>query len=816
MSSPSLAPSTEDQLVLYGITQLFGDVLLLLVIMAGITVGMFVFRKPPNPYVKLEKAASVNKAAVTAWKDGNRQDDSKALALKVKGAVDVILSFEAQFTLVWESPVGELPAGECNLYCFPQIITAEGKAITPKGPALEELKELVRGLGSASPAAGTTLDAMTVPDASGARLVHGLLIANQRHAVECALDLLEMRPALVPIAHAEGDFKDENCLHVLAVNRRQSDMLRLLKLADDKLDAAGLDKLLNTPAVGEFFSDAPMSLYGGTAFAYACAFRCHRVLTYIFATPRLAECINLQAHPCPFSGYYPIHVAVANGRQRVFDLLVANGADVRLRTKKVTEASQELTALQLACKLGSHVMTEHILKDRMQVQWRWGPVVSYKLPLEEIDTNSLEDAFAGCDLMELMLAPEALPASQQMLLDKFMSGFLWELFQQKWRRFGRRLHIIFRFVDLLSLVLLVYLGLSLKEAPLTADRRVVPAVGVVVCAANLLYNVTKAALWYRDKGTMIGTRGRRIAMHAISVLACASILVNSHPPSEDGMGDELAWALLAIAAFTEGMNAISNLFIPYQQMGIFARVVERLLANDVQVFLTFFFLYLTCFWTAMYLTYPRAGTGEVKLVQEFNSMRDSFEAMVNLGIAGIHFDIDFSRSAEVQEWQTDVSHALRFLNLIIFSGFYYYCMLLLVILLLRMLMAMLTATFAAVRTQSELEWRLQFGRHVLELQLIAETFGVMTHSGMRFADGPDSDWFHVFRAYTEDDDDDSDPDADEATEMGRDSQADKRHSETPQLVTMNSQTHKRGPVGERNTALHIGSLIRSSTARLEA
>ena len=109
----------------------------------------------------------------------------------------------------------------------------------------------------------------------------------------------------------------------------------------------------------------------------------------------------------------------------------------------------------------------------------------------------------------------------------------------------------------------------------------------------------------------------------------------------------------------------------------------------------------------MFVNYPRAGVSEVSLVPPFNNLRDSFEAMLNVGIAGIHFDIDFSaddtptlalgnsgESAEVT-W----SHNLRFVNLVLFTGFYYCCMLFLVILLLRILMAMLSATYAQVLRQ---------------------------------------------------------------------------------------------------------------------
>jgi len=227
------------------------------------------------------------------------------------------------------------------------------------------------------------------------------------------------------------------------------------------------------------------------------------------------------------------------------------------------------------------------------------------------------------------------------------------------------------------------------------------------------------------------------------------VFFNTNEPQPDGSGDEIAWGLLSLAIFIEFMFFISVIFVTSPRMGIFALIVERLLFTDVREFLTFFFLYLTCFWATMFVTYPRAGVGQLLLVPPFNSMRDSFEAMLNVGIAGIHFDIDFSSNAltlVTDGSSTDLSSALRLANLVLFTIFYYCCMLFLVILLLRILMAMLSATYNDVRKHAELEWRLQFGRHVLHLQLVARSYGLSTMAGENLAD---DSWAHVFTTYHE-------------------------------------------------------------------
>ena len=58
---------------------------------------------------------------------------------------------------------------------------------------------------------------------------------------------------------------------------------------------------------------------------------------------------------------------------------------------------------------------------------------------------------------------------------------IFELFEQKWQRFGRRFFWCCRSVELVFIVLLLYTAISLKIYPATCDRVVVPVrVGVGV------------------------------------------------------------------------------------------------------------------------------------------------------------------------------------------------------------------------------------------------------------------------------------------------------------------------------------------------
>ena len=568
----------------------------------------------------------------------------KVLTVQVDGT-ELSLDYTAKHTIAWEAPLGELPAGECCVYVYPMVKTVgSAAAVSVGGAQLAALRSALIALVPESSDAAS--DPMLVADASGARLVHGLLIANNDEALSLAYDMFAARPALLPLPHLEGPFVGENALHVLAVNRRHEMLRRLLELAAAHLDDAALSQLLHSQAAGAFFRAEPMRYYGGSPVGYLCAFGCKRALEYALGEPRVRALIDLQGHACPISGYLPIHAAVANGRVAMYRLLVAHGADPRAKTRQPPAAAAadassgtaelEVTPLQLACRLGDQRTVERILDTRKQVEWKWGPVTSFQLPLDEIDSSGQP----GNDLLELITRADAGKTTKAMLLDDFMGGIMWKLFRQKWERFARRQHQVFRLVDLVSLSLLLSLGLALKEAPLRADRLLHPLLGAVACAGMMLYEVQKALLWYRDKGTLPGGgQPRKIGMHALSVLACASVLVRTTPPAADGAGDEVSWALLSLAIYLEFSHFISVIFVAMdQRYGIFALVVERLLATDVQVFLTFFFLYLMCFWAALYLNYPRAGVGYLSVVPQFNSMRDSFEAMVGLGTAGIRFD----------------------------------------------------------------------------------------------------------------------------------------------------------------------------------
>ena len=638
-------------------------------------------------------------------------------------------------------------------------------------------------------------------DRFGHHVVHALVLANTNDAVDVALEVLRRRPELLTQACAPGYYHGQNVLHLFAVLHRQEDALQLLRLAEERLNDGQIRCLLQSYAQGEFFRRPPMCFYGGSPVAYLAAFGATQVLSHLISRTRFREQLDDLLHrpelACPLSGLLPLHAAAANASPAAYDLLVQHGVDSLTPTCPPTQpppfghtldsravdpddpggsgviaawvASERiaaartwnqagseddpsatmagLSALQMACKCGHRAMVEHILRRRWVLEWRWGRVASYRLNLTDIDS-----AQRAISLMDSVVQPGMPAATSALILDDFMDGFVYQLFEDKWANFGRTLFLFWVGVDVIELCLLATLGLSLKEQPLTASRGALPYATATLASVQMGYEIFKAWLWVEDRGSMPPVKILRTALnHLLAVVASLSVTFKAHTPSADGDGDEAAWALLSISIFSTFSSFVAIAFIPHQRFGIFAQVIERLLILDVPVFLCFFFIYLFCFWVSMYLNYPRAGTGTLSIVPQFNNMLDSLEAMINLVMTGTTFDIDF-HSAEVQH--IDDSDALhlygshsKLANLALFTAFYYYCMLLLVILLLRLLMAMLSATFQEVRQAATLQWRLQFARFVLELESVWQRLGGCSNAGVYL--GPEAGWTWAFRVVEE-------------------------------------------------------------------
>ena len=322
-----------------------------------------------------------------------------------------------------------------------------------------------------------------------------------------------------------------------------------------------------------------------------------------------------------------------------------------------------------------------------------------------------------------------------------------KLFEDKWRRFARAQHWMLRAIDLAFLGLQIAHSLDLKGDPAACDRHVLPLSLLLLSLLIASFEAITVVEWVRGRRfshsswraiskRLAGWAAdlhlyRRLTAVAFCVTSTLhTLLTRDAPHPADGAGDEVAWGCLAIGIYFHFSFFIHVLSVPFKRLGIFTLVVERLLLTDVPVFLFFFSMYLLNFAAALYTSYPRAGALQLPFVEEFNDPLEALKAMLELGIMGKTFSIDFggpvARSQQTAESEFFEGHTMRLAELSgaqqvdfwLFTAFYFVCLTLLLILLLRLFMATLAATFNTTRMAAQLEWRLQFARHVFRAELM--------------------------------------------------------------------------------------------------
>jgi hypothetical protein len=148
-----------------------------------------------------------------------------AMLPHMNGAWEATLEVSGQHTLQWpafSSPKGKLPAGKCCVYIFPLICFRDERSPSGYGDLkpladqeLDLFSEMLLAITQDCP------DMLITPDASGASLLHGLLISNHDDAVAIAMDMFEREPSLACEAHGPGLFIGENSLHLLCVHERE-------------------------------------------------------------------------------------------------------------------------------------------------------------------------------------------------------------------------------------------------------------------------------------------------------------------------------------------------------------------------------------------------------------------------------------------------------------------------------------------------------------------------------------------------------------------------------------------------------------------
>ena len=202
--------------------------------------------------------------------------------------------------------------------------------------------------------------------------------------------------------------------------------------------------LLAQSCAGPFFKAPPMKLFGGTALAYAAVFNLTEVLNWVGERfpdkeDRVWHFQHMTAAHDP-GGLSVLQAVVVNGAMDAYDTLIKVGGPCRVDVMATRPTGNALTPLRLAAKVGHAKMFEHILSTRKAMQWKWGPVTSYTVPLDEIDTFGR----AGRQqVLEILVEQGAAEQTKNMLTDKCLNGLLFTLIRHKWLRWARALYMCF-------------------------------------------------------------------------------------------------------------------------------------------------------------------------------------------------------------------------------------------------------------------------------------------------------------------------------------------------------------------------------------
>lgn len=217
---------------------------------------------------------------------------------QIETIVTLTHNYENQHTVSWTEPIqfGSIciEPGFCNVYGFPAVTSGRPDAQVTRTLNGQQLELLSRLLVLAC----VQTDCCKKPDCTGAHLLHVLLIANTSPSIAVALIVFRQLPELLVQAHADGPFKGEHGLHILAVNRRERDLCALCALARDSLSREQFATLLTMQASGSFFAHPPMQYFGSTLLGYLASFGLKGPIAILLSATKLDASVYLKDARC--------------------------------------------------------------------------------------------------------------------------------------------------------------------------------------------------------------------------------------------------------------------------------------------------------------------------------------------------------------------------------------------------------------------------------------------------------------------------------------------------------------------------------------
>ncbi|RYE85386.1 MAG: hypothetical protein EOO65_00485 [Methanosarcinales archaeon] len=219
----------------------------------------------------------------------------------------------------------------------------------------------------------------------GETLLHCAYLHHEASYARVAAALIEAHPPIVSGIYERQPYYGENALHMVAV---MGDVAAARMLLSHDMN------LLYGRATGSFFhktaaSVAARSYYGETPLAFAISFN-HADLVIELIVNQGASMLGLDSH-----GHHAGHMCVYHSNLKMYDLVdslwnqgfgrpLVWREDHGSRLSDLMDGSQS-TPIALTARLGDKDMFEFLWQRERELEWSWGHIFSWQLPLEHID-----------------------------------------------------------------------------------------------------------------------------------------------------------------------------------------------------------------------------------------------------------------------------------------------------------------------------------------------------------------------------------------------------------------------------------------------
>jgi len=247
---------------------------------------------------------------------------------------------------------------------------------------------------------------------------------------------------------------------------------------------------------------------------------------------------------------------------------------------------------------------------------------------------------------------------------------------------------------------------------------------MAVMGLHILEEAAECVCWWRNqsdrhhplalvRGLLAECKQRQTFLRIVSwglSFAAACFLLDARRRGEISYREQETIAfLISLCNFTTSLSFIRSALKPFSGLGVYARLVNQMLLTDVSKWSVLFLMYLLMFWFSLWVVRaddPAEGSDSHAF---FSYLHDLFyfSAIADPGFV----------EPEAGRSLSSVTLTLLYQALVFFMS----------ILLLNLLIAMMGNTYAAAENTAEREWRWDFARLVLQMELIFPSSD--THAG---------------------------------------------------------------------------------------